>query len=321
MIVLQAGVPKSGNLWLYQILERSLEEAGLERRRFITGHPIYPLARTWRLSYPEQAAVDVLDFEGGRVFCRISNRFREAVDLDVYRARASHVWTHSEVHEADIPSFARFDRIVCIVRDPRDVALSMAHFAFTPYMIEHYPHSSPTPEAYLERHLVKIAKRWAQHVGGYLRARDRLPLNLVCYERLLADFATEYDRLLAFLGLELDAPTRQRVAASVSFAAMRASRPNHLRAGRSEGWRAALSPAQIAAVAAVAGPMLDLLGYPRDAGASAIGLPEVPMQVDVAALAEATAVARYSAAERWRNRAGRARTRLRVAWSRRGSRA
>ena len=320
MIVLQAGVPKSGNLWLYQILESVWAEAGLPRRRFITGHPIYEQARSWPLSYPEQASVDVLDFERGRAFCRISSRFREEVgDLAGYCARASHVWTHSEVTDADLPQLGRFDRIVYILRDPRDVAISMARFAFTPYMRAHYPHHSRSPEAYLERHLTKLTKHWVQHVGGWLRQQGRLRLGFVCYERLLADLPGELARLLAFLGLELDAAARQRVQAAVSFAAMRASRPNHLRTGRSGGWRASLSAAQAREVEAIAAPLLRLLGYPLDAAGPA-GLPLVPAQLDPQALAAATALARYTATERWRNRAGQARGQLRHALTRLGTR-
>ncbi len=307
MIVLQAGVPKSGNLWLYQILESAWAEAGLERRRFITGHRVYEEAKGWPLSYPEQASVDVLDFERGRAFCRISSRFREEVgDVPGYCARASHVWTHSAITGADLPQLGRFDRIVYILRDPRDVAISMARFAFTPYMVEHYPHRSRSPEEYLERHLTKLAKYWVQHVASWLRQRGHLVLRFVCYERLLADLPGELDGLLGFLQLELDAAARQRVQAAVAFEAMRATRPNHLRAGRSGGWRETLSAAQAAEVAAVAAPMLELLGYPVD-GASAATLPAVPEQVEPGALVAATAGAHYTAHERWRDRVGQLR--------------
>ena len=307
MIVLQAGVPKSGNLWLYQILESVWAEAGLECRRFITGHPIYAEAKAWPLSYPEQASVDVLDFERGRTFCRISSRFREEVgDLPGYCGRASHVWTHSAIGGADLPQLGRFDRIVYILRDPRDVAISMARFAFTPYMVEHYPHRSRSPEEYLERHLTKLAKYWVQHVASWLRQRGHLVLRFVCYERLLAELPGELDGLLGFLRLELDAAARQRVQAAVSFAAMRTSRPNHLRAGQSGGWRETLSARQVAEVNAVAAPMLQLLGYPLDA-ASAAALPAVPEHVEPGALVAATAGAHYTATERWRDRAGQLR--------------
>jgi aryl sulfotransferase len=320
VIVLQAGVPKSGNLWLYQMLERVWAEAGLARRRFITGHPIYQEAKSWQLSYPEQASVDVLDFERGRAFCRISSRFREEVsDLAGYCAQASHVWTHSTITDADLPQLGRFDRIVYILRDPRDVAISMARFAFTPYMRAHYPHRSRSPETYLQRHLTRLTKYWVRHVGSWLRQRGRLALCFVCYERLLADFERELDRLLAFLDLELDAAARHRVQAAVSFSAMRASRPNHLRAGQSGGWRADLGRVQIAEVAEIAAPMLRLLGYPLDTG-SAGQLPTVPEWLDPTVLAAATAAGRYSAAERWRDRAGQARGQLIHALARFGAR-
>jgi aryl sulfotransferase len=318
--VLQAGVPKSGNLWLYQILESVWAEAGLERRRFITGHPVYQEARSWPLSYPEQASVDVLDFERGRAFCRISSRFREEVsDLAGYCAQASHVWTHSEITDADLPQLGRFDRIVYILRDPRDVAVSMARFAFTPYMRAHYPHHSRSAETYLQRHLTRMTKYWVRHVGSWLRQQGRVALYFVCYERLLADFEGELQRLLGFLNLELDAAARQRVQAAVSFSAMRQSRPDHLRAGQSGGWRASLGRVQVAEVLEIAGPLLQMLGYPLDTG-SAAQLPAVPERLDPTALVRATAAGRYTAVERWRDRAGQARGQLRQALARFGAR-
>jgi hypothetical protein len=154
-----------------------------------------------------------------------------------------------------------------------------------------------------------------QHVGSWLRQRGHLRVRFVCYERLLADLPGELAGLLGFLGVDLDAAARERVQAAVSFDAMRASRPNHLRAGRSGGWREALSAAQVAEVGIVATPMLDLLGYATDAGGPAT-LPAVPEQIDPATLVAATAGARYTTAERWRDRAGQARGQLRqaLAW-------
>ena len=157
--------------------------------------------------------------------------------------------------------------------------------------------------------MTKLAKYWVQHVGSWLRQRGNLPLYFVCYERLLADLPGELERLLGFLGVELDGPARQRVQAAVAFEAMRTSRPNHLRAGRSGGWRDSLKRGQVAEVAVVAAPMLQLLGYPLDAGA-ATALPAVPERIEPAVLAAATATAHYTATERWRDLGGQLRQAL-----------
>jgi aryl sulfotransferase len=312
VIVLQAGVPKSGNLWLYKIIQSAMEEVGHGHRSFITGHPIHAVARTWPLSYPEQADVDVLDFEHGRAFFRISSRFRQPVgDLDGYLARASHVWTHSEVQDADLPLLLRFDRIVYLLRDPRDVALSMARFAFTPYIRRHFPHGSPSPEAYLARHLAKLTKSWVRHVASYLLLAPRLRLHAVFYERLLADFDAEFDRLSGRLGWHLDRPARARIARAVQFAEMKKGRPDHLQAGRSGGWRTELDADQVAAVARIAAPMLELLGYPIDEQQAPDRLPALPESVPLDRLRAAADAARYTVTERLRDRAGQARSRLR----------
>ena len=58
MKILQIGFPKSGNFWLYQILEQVLTSTGRNSKSFIQQHPVNPLAKTWELNYPEQADID-----------------------------------------------------------------------------------------------------------------------------------------------------------------------------------------------------------------------------------------------------------------------
>jgi hypothetical protein len=65
--------------------------------------------------------------------------------------------------------------------------------------------------------------------------------------------------------------------------------------------------------------VLQLLGYPLDTG-SVAQLPAVPERLDPTVLASATAAGRYTAVERWRDRAGQARGQLRHALARFGTR-
>lgn len=47
MKILQGGVPKCGNFWLYQIIEEILFQKGQKQPKFIEQHPIAELAKTW----------------------------------------------------------------------------------------------------------------------------------------------------------------------------------------------------------------------------------------------------------------------------------
>jgi aryl sulfotransferase len=312
MKILQSGLPKSGNLWLYRILQLCAAEAGWPRSSFIRDHPIQQQAKDWDLSFPGQATIDVLDFRHGQAYCRISSRFRERVrDFDDYLARTSHVWTHSPLTLAERPLLARFDSIVYIIRDPRDAAVSMSRFVLTPYMQAHYPRRELPPESYLDRYLSRIVKTWVRHVGQSLLQRHDLRLGFVFYERLLDDLDGELARLLALLDLDLDAAARARIKAGVQFESMQPSSPGHLRAGRRGAWRQALSDGQRAAAAKAAGPLLCWLGYPADADAEAeLPLPALPAQLDDAALRRALAHAQPGVEEQLRNAVGRLRRKV-----------
>lgn len=311
--LLQAGLPKSGNLWLYRILEGLLDEAGLPRRSFIRRHPIFADAREWRLSFPDQAGIDVVDLEGEGASCRISNRFRERItDLEGYLGATRHVWTHSRFEVASLRLLGRFERIVYIVRDPRDVAISMSRFAFTPYMRERYPHRRSSPEDYLEAHLTKLIKTWVQHVGGWLEASRHLPVQLVFYERLLHDRTGEVEKLARGLGIDLDRVALSRVGERVSLGRMRAASPDHVRAGRSGGWRTTLDARQMRRCAAIAGPLLEALGYPLPGDRLEDRLPEAETPVCEAAIRRALERARLTLGERLRNRIGKLHSRMKT---------
>jgi aryl sulfotransferase len=140
LCLLQSGLPKSGNFWLYKILQQCLQEAGLPRKAFIQNQPVYEIAKDWSLSYEEQTDIDVLDITGHGCFYRISSIFRHPVkDLDRYLSQTTHVWTHSPFCDAFHQVLPRFDKVVYIIRDPRDTALSHARFMLTPYMKTYYP--------------------------------------------------------------------------------------------------------------------------------------------------------------------------------------
>lgn len=290
--ILQAGIAKSGNFWLYRILQDIIHYAGLPQRSFIQQQPIYAIAQTWPLSTEEQAGVDVMDIEPHGCFYRISSVFRMPIDdLDAYIAQCSHVWTHSAFCAFSNEVLPKFDKVVYIIRDPRDVAISMSRFIFTDYMRRYNPHGERDPDTFLDKTLALRMKVWAEHVGGYLKARERLNIHVVFYERLRHDFEAELQHLLAYLGIALGEEDIARIRQDVDFAAMHSANPQHVRKGEAGQWRQVLSQRQQRRARRVAGPMLRLLGYPLRAE-EIDGLPHLPARLEAAQVDRAVRHAR-----------------------------
>lgn len=296
MLILQSGVPKSGNLWLYRILQGVAKHAGLEQRSFIQRHPIHEQAKTWKLSYPGQADVDSLDVEPRECFLRISHVFWEPIpDIDDYLGQCSHVWTHSPICSRSFGVLPKFDRVVHIIRDPRDVAISMSRYVFTPHVLENYPpHYEKDPDSFRALTLDGTLRDWVQHVGGYLRYKDRLRVHVVFYERLLHGFQEELSDLLRYLDIQLDQEALRQIESEVSFSSMKKESPFHVSQGRSGNWSRVFPLAQKQQAERIAGRMLRLLNYPVTEDALAL-LPRLPEKIDLEELDRAIQQSRRTA--------------------------
>ncbi len=264
MVILQAGVAKSGNFWLYKIIQEIIGCSNFEKKSFIRAQPIYEVAKAWDLSYKQQADIDVLDIESHKCFFRISSIFRMPIEnIDDYIRQCNHVWTHSAFCEQSMVVLSKFDKVVYIIRDPRDVAISMSRFVFTPYMRKYYPKvNEPDPDTYLKRQLEGLIRHWVQHVGGYLIHKKDLQIHIVFYERLLHSFDIEINHLLEYLGIELDKEVIEHIKSEVDLMCMKSENPHHVRKGKSGEWINALTDAQKNQVIRIAGPMFEILNYP-----------------------------------------------------------
>jgi aryl sulfotransferase len=269
---LQIGLSKSGNLWLYHILQKTRLAAGLPSKSFIQDQPIYPIAETWDLSFPEQASIDTLVINPTQSLYRISSIFQMPIeDIDAYIRQTSHVWTHSFFGPLSAKIYPKFEKLVYITRDPRDVAISLSRFAFTAYRLKHFPSGAKNPHDFLEKNLIETLKQWAGHVGGHLLEKERFNIHFVFYENLMSNFSKEYDDLLKYLGIRLNASQREQIEKEVHFETMKVERSQHLRKGRSGQWSEILSRTQCRKAEKIAGPLLDLLNYPD---------PRIPKKVD-----------------------------------------
>lgn len=266
MHILQAGVAKSGNYWLWRIIAELLSEAGIPRKNFVAQQPIYEqIKNNTELSHADQAELDVLDIVQNRFYWRVANIHREQIpDINAYIDQSTHLWTHSHWASGCDRLLTAVDKTIYIIRDPRDVVISMANFAFTPYIQRHAPHKEHSAEEYLDNRMDWQIRNWIQHVSGWLaNAQDRL--HIVFFENLKAQLPAELEALSRYLQLSLDDQALSRVAEAVSVQSMKTRGPNHVRQGKSGGWRDSMTSAQVARASTSADQLLDILGYATDA--------------------------------------------------------
>jgi aryl sulfotransferase len=263
MHILQIGYPKSGNYWLYKIIQEALDIAGIEQKNYIRHHPIYPIAREWALSYPEQVDINMMDILYPGCFFRISSIFRKRIeDLETYISSNTHIWSHSNYCPTSKQVFPLLDRIVYIIRDPRDVALSKADFAFTPYMMKHYPTWHKSSLEYLQEEAVTIAREWNAHIEDYMKYAERHHILILFYERLQQDFEQELQLLLYHLGFSFSANQRKRIARRVNAERMRRQSPQHVRKADHYKWMDEMPEDIIKQMNTITGDLLHELGYP-----------------------------------------------------------
>jgi len=110
----------------------------------------------------------------------------------------------------------RYPRVVYIVRDPRDVAVSFYYYNLKVRIIPDGYSMDEFVERFVTANIVDYADRvgcWQDHVLSWVLLREGTPgFRLIRYEALLADPVTELTKLAPFLGLD---PTRERVERAV----------------------------------------------------------------------------------------------------------
>lgn len=264
-VILQNGMAKSGNYWLYRCLQALLADAGVPMRSYIQNHAVYSQAKTWSLSFPEQASIDVMDVTPDGYFTRISSKFSEEItDLDAYFGQVRHLWSHSPYREAKSDAvYARCKAVFYVYRDPRDALLSQADFMFSDYGKAYLNAGAGDRQSFLADRASSYPVHWRNHVEGHLAAADRHPICFMRYESMKADLTGELARMAAAMGLETPGAERlSKIAAGLGFDAMKArSDTGHLNKGRSGRWREALTPEQAGSFTRLAGGTMEKLGY------------------------------------------------------------
>lgn len=186
-------------------------------------------------------------------------------------------------HESFDP---RYRRVIYIVRDPRDVAVSNYHWEMKLRSIpDGYPIEKFVPR-WMEPQFWPRIGSWADHVNSWLATREgNSSFLLVRYEDLKKDPRIELGRMAALLGVEASAQVLDRAVASSSTERMsemestqagqwvathrtRQDKP-FVGKGATGGWRAVLSPEAVAYLEARWGVLMKKLGYELAAQGSA----------------------------------------------------
>lgn len=230
---------KSGNTWL----------------RFLLGNLVYQ--------------------EDSITFANVEQRMPsiyDATDREMQRApRPRYIKSHEPFHP-------RYQNVIYIVRDPRDVAVSYYHFALKMGKISADFRIENFIKDLIADHVQNPCGTWPDHVMGWLAMeRSRRKFLLLRYEDLIEDTASELSKVAAFLGLAANAERIDRAIQLSTADRMRRLEKKEwkkwnvtkrsrkeipfIRAAKTKQWSEALSFGSVMEMEAAWGPVMQLLSY------------------------------------------------------------
>jgi hypothetical protein len=171
----------------------------------------------------------------------------------------------------------RYPRIIYIVRDPRDVAVSQYHFQRKrrlfgdDYAIEEFV------ARFVAGETCDYAS-WGEHAASWISTRGGHPgFLLIRYEDMLQDAARELTRMAEFVGANVSAEIISQAVGRCSAEKMRALEKSQaqlfaitkdtrqdvpfVRAAKSGGWRSSLPQSAVAQIESAWAPLMRHLGY------------------------------------------------------------
>ncbi|XP_074471880.1 amine sulfotransferase-like [Sebastes fasciatus] len=182
--------PKSGTIWMQQILVKIMDAA----------HPDQLMEGTNRTRVPWLEGSSVDSF------------LRERPNPQIYR---THLPTNM------LPRGVKAERIkvVYVMRNPKDVLVSLYHFSHSWVMLE----TPKSFEDFFQDFLNDDAfmGSWFDHVREYYNEKDQMDILFIRYEDMLKDLRGEVVKLCAFLGKDLSAEAIDHVVEISTFKNMK----------------------------------------------------------------------------------------------------
>ena len=276
-----ASYPRSGNTWTRPVL------AALSGERARAGVDINELADGPIAS--SRAALDLcLGFASSDLLPAETAALRPACDAEFdigltgMRLRKIHdgLFTGPAGSPIVPPDFTR--AAIYLVRDPRDVAVSFAHFANRPLHRAVDAMSDPGSgisrgERALYAQMPQHLGTWSEHVTGWT-GHDLFPVAVFRYEDLLADPVGEFARMTAFAGLTVGRAEVADAVEAARFERLRSLESRHgfherpatttrfFRRGVAGGWRDELPAGLARRIEAEHAEVMARYRYTVDAG-------------------------------------------------------
>jgi hypothetical protein len=279
-----ASYPKSGNTWL-RVLIANLNPPG-NLPIDINNLPVNQSLASAREPFDDFLLIDSGLLTHEEIDCLrpglhedLARRELDGSDDGVHFAKVHDAYTLSPQGEPLLAGARGAARAIVIVRDPRDIALSLANHRGTAvegaiaFLNDAKAEFSGECDG-LPRQLRQRLLSWSQHVASWLEQRD-IPTHLVRYEDLTADTARVFGDALSFAGVPATGDAIERAVRFSAFALLQqqereagfceAPRPFQggvfFRRGRAGGWRDELGPGQVARIEAEHAMMMGRLGY------------------------------------------------------------
>jgi aryl sulfotransferase len=268
-----ASYPKSGNTWLRAFIASlvSGEAADINKLTFLGN------IASSRSAFDQALAIAAADLTSEQQ-ANLRPRAYEIWAAD--SARPLYCKAHDCYHltPAGEPLFpTKATRgAVCVVRDPRAVAVSLAYHhgrtidAAIVRMADTNASFSNLQDR-LDQQLHQQLGSWSDHVKSWLKAP--FPVLVVRYEDMHADPASAFGAIAHFLDLPSDPQQIASGVAATNFSRLQeqertssfVERPREaaafFREGLVDGWRGALTPEQAARIVADHGAVMRQLGY------------------------------------------------------------
>ena len=278
--------PKAGSTWLRTVLTNYLRDEG-------QAASINALVGGWlssRDEFDEYLGLDSSHMTGEEQARHLA-QFRATLAKELLAApatgaKAPHEPMFAKTHEAyrlpNGPSrFPPGGKVVYLIRNPLDVAISYAHHLNLPIgdtirlMNRWQVHEG------LDRHgihgrIPEPMTTWSNHALSWTEQEEQT-VHVARYEDLLADPRGSFGAIVRFAGLGLDDARLDRAVENSAFHRLQAQEaeegfkekqptaPSFFRAGAAGSWRGELAPEQVQAIVDAHGHVMERFGYLHEA--------------------------------------------------------